>query len=94
MIARGHVAIACNVGKALNRAAHRQPWVLMGIEFVVGFVACYIQIALARMERDHLARQVYIMRQDSINNTRGGRNHFADVGKMATKQSKVLTEEQ
>lgn len=41
-----------NLGRAINKAVHRLPWLFIVITVAISFVVCFIFISKARAERD------------------------------------------
>lgn len=42
-----------NLGRAINKAVHKLPWLFIVITVVVSFVVCFVFISKARAERDN-----------------------------------------
>jgi len=41
-----------NLGRAINKAVHKLPWLFIVITVAISFVVCFIFISKARAERD------------------------------------------
>lgn len=41
-----------NLGRAINKAVHKQPWLFIVITVVISFIVSFILISKARAERD------------------------------------------
>lgn len=44
--------IVRNIGKAIDRAVHKFPWVCMAVVIVIDFIVSFVFISKARAERD------------------------------------------
>ena len=44
--------IVRNLGRAINKAVHKLPWLFIVITVAISFVVCFIFISKARAERD------------------------------------------
>lgn len=45
--------IVRNLGRAINKAVHKLPWLFIVITVAISFVVCFIFISKARAERDN-----------------------------------------
>ena len=46
------LVIVRNIGRAINKAAHKMPWLFIVITVVISFIVSFIFISKARAERD------------------------------------------
>lgn len=71
--------IVRNLGRAINKAVHKLPWLFIVITVAISFVVCFIFISKARAERDsynqklvHATQQLdsYVAAYGNIKSTR------------------------
>ena len=61
-----------NVWRAINKFAHKFPWICVGITVTVCFVVCFVGISNARAERDRCNVELVRLQQrlGVINNSK------------------------
>lgn len=47
------LVILRNIGRAINKAVHKQPWLFIVVTVVISFIVSFIFISKARAERDN-----------------------------------------
>lgn len=53
-----------NTWRAVNKFAHRFPWMLVGLVFFACTITSYVCIGRARAERDHYNKENYQLTQE------------------------------
>ncbi len=56
-----------NIGRAINKAVHKLPWVFIIVTIVMAFVVSFIFISKARAERDSYNKQNVHLSQELSN---------------------------
>lgn len=69
--------IVRNIGKAIDKAVHKFPWVCMAVVIVIAFIVSFVFISKARAERDSYNKKM-VHTEMELSNYKA---IFADSGK-------------